>query len=140
MSIDHSKLLAEIEHEITAMATKVDVTVRLGRASNIMAKVRALAQTAAAPELLEAVERLCGSLGVMVTDPDNEADIIFGRAAIAKATEVAQVDRIRQRVVGSLHVAEPGAAFPYWNDAVINSLPVGDYALAVALSQEPQND
>lgn len=62
------------------------------------------------------------------------------RAAMdeASAHDAAHVDRIRQRVVGSLHVAAPGAAFPYWNDAAINSLPVGDYALAAAPSPEPR--
>jgi hypothetical protein len=41
---------------------------------------------AAAPELLEACLRLVGSLGVMIGDPDNDGDIVFVRAAIAKAT------------------------------------------------------
>ena len=41
---------------------------------------------AAAPELLEACKRLIGSLGVMICDPDNDGDILFSRAAIAKAT------------------------------------------------------
>lgn len=35
--------------------------------------------------LLEATKRLVGSLGVMVSDPDNDGDIIYGRAAIAAA-------------------------------------------------------
>lgn len=39
----------------------------------------------AAPELYEACGRLIGSLGVMITDPDNDPDIQFARAAIAKA-------------------------------------------------------
>ena len=41
---------------------------------------------AAAPDLLEACQRLIGSLGVMVTDADSCDDIIYSRAAIAKAT------------------------------------------------------
>lgn len=41
---------------------------------------------AAAPDLLEATKRLIGALGVMVTDKDSDGDIIFARAAIAKAT------------------------------------------------------
>ena len=61
---------ARQEHE--AQGSELDANARLA---------------AAAPELLEAVERLCGSLGVMVTDPDNDADILFGRAAIAKAVQ-----------------------------------------------------
>jgi hypothetical protein len=40
----------------------------------------------AAPDLLEACNRLIGSLGVMVADADSCEDIIFARAAIAKAT------------------------------------------------------
>lgn len=40
---------------------------------------------AAAPELLESCMRLIGSLGVMIGDPDNDGDIVFARAAIAKA-------------------------------------------------------
>lgn len=40
---------------------------------------------AAAPELLEACQRLIGSLGVMIGDPDNDGDIVFARAAIEKA-------------------------------------------------------
>lgn len=41
---------------------------------------------AAAPELLEALREVIGSLGVMVADPDNCPEIIKARAAINKAT------------------------------------------------------
>lgn len=41
---------------------------------------------AAAPDLLEACKRMIGSLGVMVCDADSCGDIVFARAAIAKAT------------------------------------------------------
>lgn len=41
---------------------------------------------AAAPELLEALREVIGSLGVMVVDPDNCPEIIKARAAINKAT------------------------------------------------------
>lgn len=40
---------------------------------------------AAAPELLEALQEMVGSLGVMVTDADSCPEIIKARAAIAKA-------------------------------------------------------
>lgn len=40
---------------------------------------------AAAPELYEACMRMIGSLGCMIGDPDNCGDIIFARAATAKA-------------------------------------------------------
>lgn len=40
---------------------------------------------AATPELLWACKRLIGSLHVMVGDGDNDPDIVFARAAIAKA-------------------------------------------------------
>ena len=36
------------------------------------------------PELVEAVKRLIGSLGVMIGDPDNDGDIKFARAILAK--------------------------------------------------------
>lgn len=39
----------------------------------------------AAPDLYEACKRLVGSLGVMVTDADSCPDILFARAALAKA-------------------------------------------------------
>ena len=35
--------------------------------------------------LLEATKRLVGSLGVMIGDPDNDYDIMYGRVAIAAA-------------------------------------------------------
>jgi hypothetical protein len=44
------KLLAEIENEIVAMASKVDITVRLSRARTITKRLRALAQPAEAVE------------------------------------------------------------------------------------------
>ena len=40
---------------------------------------------AAAPELLESLREVIGSLGVMVKDPENCPEIIKARAAIAKA-------------------------------------------------------
>ncbi|MHA3924533.1 hypothetical protein ACX13C_06565 [Klebsiella oxytoca] len=40
---------------------------------------------AAAPELLEALREVTGSLGVMVTDPGNCPEIIKARSVIAKA-------------------------------------------------------
>jgi hypothetical protein len=42
-------------------------------------------QHALIEELREACKRLMGSLGVMIGDPDNDGDIIFARAALAKA-------------------------------------------------------
>ncbi|CAM3450387.1 hypothetical protein KLVA111870_02115 [Klebsiella variicola] len=39
----------------------------------------------AAPELLESLREVIGSLGVMVKDPENCPEIIKARAAIAKA-------------------------------------------------------
>lgn len=39
----------------------------------------------AAPELLESLREVIGSLGVMVVDPDSCPEIIKARAAIAKA-------------------------------------------------------
>lgn len=40
---------------------------------------------AAAPELLESLQEMVGSLGVMVTDAESCPEIIKARAAIAKA-------------------------------------------------------
>lgn len=40
---------------------------------------------AAAPEMLEALREVIGSLGVMVADPDNCPEIIKARAVITKA-------------------------------------------------------
>lgn len=40
---------------------------------------------ASAPELLESLREVIGSLGVMVKDPENCPEIIKARAAIAKA-------------------------------------------------------
>lgn len=40
---------------------------------------------ASAPELLESLREVIGSLGVMVVDPDSCPEIIKARAAIAKA-------------------------------------------------------
>ncbi|MEH1303694.1 hypothetical protein V7I42_22255 [Raoultella ornithinolytica] len=39
----------------------------------------------AAPEMLESLQEMVGSLGVMVKDPENCHEIIKARAAIAKA-------------------------------------------------------
>ncbi len=36
-------------------------------------------------DLVESVQRLIGALGVMITDRDNENDVMFARAALAKA-------------------------------------------------------
>jgi hypothetical protein len=62
--------------------------IRLGLDEKSPVAVELLANArliAAAPELLEACLRLVGSLGVMTEDPDNDGDIVFARAAIAKA-------------------------------------------------------
>ena len=39
-------------------------------------------------ELIEAVKRMIGSLGVMIGDPDYDGDVVFARAAISKAEKL----------------------------------------------------
>lgn len=44
---------------------------------------------AAAPDLLEALNRVLASQTIKNPDPENDSDVIFARAAIAKATPAA---------------------------------------------------
>lgn len=100
MSIDRGKLLTEIEHEITAMATKVDVTVRLGRASNIMAKVRAIAQPA------EAVD------GELLNDLEAEALLAWPRGVEQRfvGAREQRIAKLCKRAIAALaHDAAQGA-------------------------------
>ena len=63
----------------------IDSTVMRDGHPTLVEKKEDMALIEAAPEVLESLQEMVGSLGVMVKDPENCPEIIKARAAIAKA-------------------------------------------------------